>query len=96
MERIIHLKFTDSESDTELYNWISEQKDMDEYIKGTLFKDMMEVKNEKAKINIFTDEDIHEIAREIELMFPRVKKEKNCINQITSKDLDDLFNDDSF
>lgn len=95
MGKTIHLNFTDTESDSELYNWITSQKDSEEYLKAIISKDMMEERNKQVKAELFTDDDLDEIAQEIELMFPSVKKE-NYISQITSEDLDNVFNDPGF
>lgn len=48
MEKIINLKFADTESDTELYNWISKHINIEDYLKGIVLRDMMDEKNKKG------------------------------------------------
>lgn len=64
MGKHIELNFKETEKDIELYNWISNKDNIEEYIKSIIAIDMMDRKN------------------------------KNSI-QITSKDLDSIFDDPS-
>lgn len=58
MDKSINLKFLNTESNNELYNWLSKQSDVEGYIKSILSKTMMEEKNNETY-------DIGEVAKEV-------------------------------
>lgn len=92
MCKTLVLSFDNSEEETKLYKWLTNKNDMNSFIINSLMDDM----NKSLSKAIFTEDELNEINNmALKLLFSNNKKDSKK-SQVSSKDLNEMFDDDSF
>ena len=92
MCKTLVLSFDNSEEETKLYKWLTNKNDMNSFIINSLMDDM----NKSLSKAIFTEDELNEINNmALKLLFSNNKKDSKT-SQVSSKDLNEMFDDDSF